>query len=333
MKKCTLILVLCFFINGLVFSQVGIGTNLPDASSMLEIQSTSKGILIPRMDTSQRTSIASPVTGLLVFDTDTESFWFYKGSWTELATDVPDKIVNAEGDTRVEVEQSTDEDIIHLTTSGSERMSIDASGNTRIGDGTNNTYIENDGSLSYEGTATRYDDLKVPLSSTTASSSNPPDWGELRDDGGSSQGVFIWWFNRGFEEELYFAVQMPHGWKEGTDIYPHIHWTAKSDVGSTNVAWSLEYTWTNVGDTFGDTTILTGNTPIASVGTVSAYEHAITALGTIDATGKTLSSMLVCRVYRDGDAGIDTYSTDAGLLEIDFHYQIDSDGSREQFTK
>jgi hypothetical protein len=52
-------------------------------SSILDITSTSKGILIPRMNTIQRNAIVAPATGLMVYDTDTDGFWFYNGSaWT-----------------------------------------------------------------------------------------------------------------------------------------------------------------------------------------------------------------------------------------------------------
>ncbi len=58
----------------------------PDASSMLDIKSTTKGMLIPRMTTAQRTAIASPAKGLLVFDTGNNSFWFYNGTvWNNLS--------------------------------------------------------------------------------------------------------------------------------------------------------------------------------------------------------------------------------------------------------
>jgi hypothetical protein len=61
---------------------VGISTDNtnPDPSAMLDIKSSNKGMLIPRMLTSQRTAISSPATGLLVFDTNTGSFWFYDGA-------------------------------------------------------------------------------------------------------------------------------------------------------------------------------------------------------------------------------------------------------------
>jgi hypothetical protein len=62
----------------------GIGTTSPNASSLLEVKSTSKGILIPRMTLTQRNAIASPATGLLIFQTNsTPGFYYYSGTaWT-----------------------------------------------------------------------------------------------------------------------------------------------------------------------------------------------------------------------------------------------------------
>lgn len=70
-----------------LFSQVGIGTTTPDASAQLDISSSSKGLLTPRMTSAQRTSITNPATGLLVFQTDaTQGFYYYNGSsWTNLS--------------------------------------------------------------------------------------------------------------------------------------------------------------------------------------------------------------------------------------------------------
>ena len=66
-----------------LFSQVGIGTSAPDASAVLEVQSTQKGLLIPRMTSTDRDAIASPATGLMIFNTTTGTFEFYSGStWT-----------------------------------------------------------------------------------------------------------------------------------------------------------------------------------------------------------------------------------------------------------
>lgn len=57
-----------------------------DASSILDVKSTTKGLLVPRVTTAQRTAIAVPAKGLLVFDVTTNSFWFRNASsWVELA--------------------------------------------------------------------------------------------------------------------------------------------------------------------------------------------------------------------------------------------------------
>ena len=55
-----------------------------DPSALLDVKSTDKGILIPRLTSQQRQNISNPATGLLVFDSDTKSFWFFNQGWTTL---------------------------------------------------------------------------------------------------------------------------------------------------------------------------------------------------------------------------------------------------------
>ncbi len=65
---------------------VGVGTTAPHASAAVQIDSTTKGFLPPRMTTAQRTAIASPSEGLLVFDTDVDAIHLYRNSaWVKLA--------------------------------------------------------------------------------------------------------------------------------------------------------------------------------------------------------------------------------------------------------
>lgn len=65
----------------------GIGTTMPNASSLLEIKSTTKGLLIPRMSAKQRGAISKPAEGLMVYQTDgTKGFYFYNGTaWIALS--------------------------------------------------------------------------------------------------------------------------------------------------------------------------------------------------------------------------------------------------------
>jgi len=73
-------------INLTAFAQVGINTNTPEASAALDVTSTEGGILIPRLTETQRDAIASPATGLMVFQTDqTTGFYFFNGAaWAQL---------------------------------------------------------------------------------------------------------------------------------------------------------------------------------------------------------------------------------------------------------
>ncbi len=58
-------------------NNVGIGTTTPDASSIVDMQSTSKGMLVPRMTTAQRLAIVSPANSLLVYDTNFDCYYYY----------------------------------------------------------------------------------------------------------------------------------------------------------------------------------------------------------------------------------------------------------------
>ena len=69
-------------------TNVMIGTTTAEASSVLTIESTNQGILIPRMTLAQRDAITTPATGLLIFQADDAvGFYYYDGvKWTNLAS-------------------------------------------------------------------------------------------------------------------------------------------------------------------------------------------------------------------------------------------------------
>lgn len=71
----------------------GIGTISPVSSAILEMTSTSQGMLAPRMTKTQRDAIASPAIGLLIFQTNSQpGFYYYDGSgWTSLISKGPNK--------------------------------------------------------------------------------------------------------------------------------------------------------------------------------------------------------------------------------------------------
>ena len=69
-------------------AQIGIGTTTPNTSAALDVTSTNKGILAPRMTAAQKTAIITPATGLLIYQTDgAAGFWFYNGTiWQPFAS-------------------------------------------------------------------------------------------------------------------------------------------------------------------------------------------------------------------------------------------------------
>ena len=99
MKKITLITLMLF--TALSYAQVGINTNTPDASSVLDIESTTGGILIPRLTEIQRDAISSPATGLMIYQTDQDfGFYFYNGTqWTSVGMSGPQGPQGIQGET------------------------------------------------------------------------------------------------------------------------------------------------------------------------------------------------------------------------------------------
>lgn len=80
---CSTVILLGLLLPIAVMGQVAINADgsSPDGSAMLDVTSTTQGILIPRMTQTQRDAISSPVEGLMIYQTDnTPGFYFYSGS-------------------------------------------------------------------------------------------------------------------------------------------------------------------------------------------------------------------------------------------------------------
>jgi uncharacterized protein (TIGR02145 family) len=88
MKKLIFSLSIIFLINELNAQNVGVGTTTPHTSAVLDVSSTTKGFLPPRMTAAQRSAISSPTNGLLVYQTDYPSglYYFNVGVWSSVAT-------------------------------------------------------------------------------------------------------------------------------------------------------------------------------------------------------------------------------------------------------
>lgn len=133
MKNIIFFLFLCFNLPAL--AQVGINTTNPHPSSMLELNSTSSGILIPRMTSAQKTAIATPATGLLVYQTDgTIGFWYFDGViWKTFSSAGWSLTGDASTNPSINFLGTTDNQDFVIATNNSERIRFQTDGDVGIG--------------------------------------------------------------------------------------------------------------------------------------------------------------------------------------------------------
>ena len=191
----------------------------------------------------------------------------------------------------------------------------------KFGTAINFSQFEPDGTLKFNGLATVYDDLRIDLSNIKAPTLNPPTWTSYK--GGECP-----IFSATQSEILYFRIQLPHGWKEGSDLNFHIHVTYPTN-GTGNSQWKFTYSWANIDGTFPTETTLLQTFAAPTI----TDQHIIHSFGTISGTDKNISSILICSLSRLGTDVLDTYASGIYGISADFHYQIDTIGSRQEYIK
>ena len=125
----TLFTIIC--LNSLA-QNVGIGTNTPHASAQLDISSTNKGILVPRMTMAQRNAINAPAKGLMVFVNDDSSFYYFAGaSWQKMTTGGDNWLLTGNDSGTGRFLGTKDTSALRIITKNKEKITIDSAG--RIG--------------------------------------------------------------------------------------------------------------------------------------------------------------------------------------------------------
>lgn len=135
MKKNYSWVLFLLLISSASFAQVGIGVAPPHSSAMLEVNSTVSGVLIPRMTQAQRTAIVSPSTGLLVYQTNGASgFWYYNGTaWTTFGSTGWSLTGDAGTNPTTNFLGTTDNQDFVIATNNNERVRVQADGDVGIG--------------------------------------------------------------------------------------------------------------------------------------------------------------------------------------------------------
>ena len=95
--------------------------------------------------------------------------------------------------------------------------------------------------------------------------------------------------------------------------------------------WKLEYIWTNVNWPYGNTTI--GSRAVSNTMTANKHNVADVPASGLDGTDKKISSIIHYRLYRDGTDALDTFQGKVYLSEFDFHFEVNTGGSRTTWVK
>jgi hypothetical protein len=168
------------------------------------------------------------------------------------------------------------------------------------------------------GTGTVFDDLMVQMTQGLQGANAKPDF--------DNTNVGLLFPNNNSTERVYLNVQLPHNWKEGSTIYPHVHWHQSA---ATTPVFQMDYRWANIGAAAGSwTTAYTMSTKAATYTSGTIHQISSNAAG-IDGTGKTMSSILQIKLYRNDSA----YQGDCLVTSFDIHYEIDSLGSNTEYGK
>lgn len=169
-----------------------------------------------------------------------------------------------------------------------------------------------------------WDDLRTPLLRATTGSGTPT----LAAFRG---GLYAYSFSQTTMNELFFDVQLPHGWVPGTALHPHIHWSPGNSTNTGVVRWGLEYAWANAVNPPGNVFPAPTTVYVEQAAGGTPYQQQIASFPAIDGAGMRLSSVLLCRLFRDAAHVNDTFTTGAFGISSDFHHLVSSVGSSDEF--
>ena len=181
--------------------------------------------------------------------------------------------------------------------------------------------------IELEGDATVWDDLRTP-------SNQSKHVAGIEASDQAYRGGVVTSFADNVDQAVAFNVQLPHKYKLGEDIEFHIHMalpTPGAGGGAENVKFLFTHSWADIGGVFPVATEVTATRDVQNDS--ADTHHLFEIAGTIDGSAISIvSSMIICSLTRDVSVA-DNYADDVYVIELDFHYPIDTLGSRTEAAK
>lgn len=126
-------------------------------------------------------------------------------------------------------------------------------------------------------------------------------------------------------EAATLILQLPHDYKAGTNVVPHIHWESTTNVDNTNVVvWKMDWCWRNNGEAEPGTW---NNATINTNCNVNSFTLQVAEFPELSGANKLESSFIKVKLTRLGGDAADSYGADALLTEFDIHYKKDKAGT------
>lgn len=147
-------------------------------------------------------------------------------------------------------------------------------------------------------------------------------------------GIYGLEFSASATNEIHGSIELPHTYKEGSDLIPHVHFATNSTTAAGGgVVLGLEYTLTLPNNA------AAGGAPVTITATKTLpasnvqYQNFNLDLGTISGAGLKVSTLIRYRFFRLGGDPADTFPATIFPSSVSIHFQSDSDGSTAQNTK
>ena len=193
----------------------------------------------------------------------------------------------------------------------------------KIGDtsGNNYTEFESDGTLRFNGNATVFEDEYASYFFAESGAAAP----DVVTLSGNNK---AYGFDGGTTKEiLHCFIELPHKYKEGSDIELHIHYLRKAS-GTGDVKWFADYSICPLAGA------LVPSQTVSVVKTVGAVDYCeVATIAIIPGTGRKISDVIALRIYRDPADAQDTFGADVLMTSFGIHYEVDTIGSRQMYVK
>ena len=192
-------------------------------------------------------------------------------------------------------------------------------GSATFGSGADYSSFASDGTLTFSGSATIWEDLRFSLMQGKQGQTDQPAF--------STTEVGYLYPSSDATQIIYIIGQFPHSMKMGSDIHPHIHW---KQTQSGSPVFKMDYKWFNLGGAVpaNFSTYVMSNRIVPF--TSGSFHQLSTGSALISGSDiNTVSSMILMKIYRDDNA----YTGTAVAYELDIHYLSDGLGSNTEFVK